>query len=65
MGRCTCGEVYMWGGAHVGGVHVRKCTCGEVGGVHVGRLHKITLRFPRCHLFCFHWGNVYSMIITY
>ena len=35
MGRCTCGEVCMWGG-----VHVRRCACEEVcmwGGVHVRR----------------------------
>ena len=30
MRRCACEEVYMWGGVHVGGVHVGRCTCGEV-----------------------------------
>ena len=33
--RCACGEVYMWGGVHVGrcacgSVHVGRCACGEV-----------------------------------
>ena len=34
VGKCTCGEVCMWGGVHV------RCACGEVsmcGGVHVLR----------------------------
>ena len=43
VGRCVCGEVYVWGGVCVG-----RCVCGEVyvwGGVCVGSNDRDTGRW--------------------